>query len=342
MKRIGMAVAALVIGAGAPSAAADSLTCGTEYVTAAGDSVHLVAAKAYGPGLHRQLMVNILFQRYRQKAGVFEEGTVIMIPCATANGFDLPASYWSTSSQNPLQVAIRTAGYDRQSVDAASGLPPLFSALIDEAMRIGQLAPDFHELGQQSLIAYRPFPISEDGGDVSYPWMAADCSESEGRARKSGALCAGSLWSDPIFEVTSAVYLSATGGGDDYSTARLCIADESRAAVLASSAQAGSDPDAAMAGTVKECIALLRRGRIGAIIAPDVLVAQENRRNPPSQQLRRVSEATYSDTVHAVISRKNPAAKRILQRLNDGIEEIRTSGAWYRIVHAQLTRQLMN
>ncbi len=340
MRNLGLAAFAAIMAFAAPAVAADKLECGGEYVTKKGDTIQLIASKAYGPGLHRQLMVNILLHLHGQNAGALKEGTAVSIPCATEAGFEMPTEYWSGVATKPITVVMQTVGYDQNSPRDTSGLSPVFSSLIDEAMLKGRLEAEFRTLDEANLAADQPFPSSEGSGGISFPWPRTYCVDSVHQSRGSGQLCKDTHWSDPIFEVTSSIYVPTPAVRGDVANRRLCLANESRAAVLASDTPAPSRQ--VIAGSADECISMLKTDRVGAVIVPDVAAARENRQTPGVTVLHKALGPTYTDTIHAVVDKEHPASLRILQRLNDGIAKIRVNGQWYQIIQAHLTQQLTN
>jgi hypothetical protein len=214
--------------------------------------------------------------------------------------------------------------------------------LIEEAMLEGRLSAEFRKLGAISFAAYRPFPVDAAVGDISFPWLGSDCAGGDGQSAQLDHLCTKSYWSDPIFELTSAAYVPAGSVSGTLTPGRLCIADESRAAVQKSGFLNNAGVQRSVAGSAEECIAMIQEGLVTAVIVPDVAAAKQNRQTPRGKLLQRVPGAEFSDTIHAVVDKANPAGERILKRLNDGIEKIRVNGEWYQIIQAQLTRQLLN
>lgn len=337
MRMMVLAAFAAITGLAAPAAAVEKLACGQDYTTKGGDTAHQIASQAYDPGLHRQLLVSILLHKH---GSTLAEGTVISIPCASGAGFELPVEYWTGLSRQPAQVVVQTVGYDRDTIGGSDGLPPMLSALFDDALTKGLLEADFQKLDADSFAAYRPFPVSANAGDLSFPWLGSDCSDRANQGARPGKLCVESHWSDPIFELTSAAYVPASSETDNLTTGRICVADESRAAVQASGLPILSSWSDGVAGSALDCIGMIQKGLVTAIIVPDLVAARESRRTPKAKLLRRVEAAAFTDTVHAVIDKSNPDADRLLKRLNSGIAKIRTNGEWYQIIQAHLTRQL--
>ncbi len=331
----------LALGFGGAAQAA-SIACGEAYVAKSGDTVGKVAAKAFGPGLHRQLFVNAMMHRHGANGGSLAKGAIVDIPCATNNGLDLPEDYWSASTTVPAEVTVQVAGYDPATIASAQNTNALLAALLDQAMREGLLTPVFRQLPSGNVSAQRPFADGQGAQDVSFPWRRTDCAEAQNAAQ---ALCKGALWSDPFFEITSGAYVredAFAGGLAGVMGRRVCIADESRAAVAQSGLVSDQILNRALGGLASRCLTMLWLGDVSAVIVPDISAAAEVRKNPTAPQLKKLDGAVFSDMIHAVVDSRNPNAERILQRMNEGLAEIRNSGAWYDIVRVQLSGALIN
>ncbi len=333
--------AAVAISAMGGAAEANETDCGQDYISKSGETVYQVASKAFGPGLHRQLFVNALMHRHGQNGGALAVGTKISIPCAGRGGLELPKGYWSASSYEIAEISVQTAGYDEGSVSASRSIESLYNALLEGMMREGLLVATFTSLAARDMVARQPFPDGGDASDVSFPWARSDCADAQ---RRSVALCSNALWSDPLFDLTSSVYTvqGDLGSLADLGPNGLCISDRSRAAAVQSGLLTPQMLSRASGGSSEDCLATLRANAVGAVIVPDIAAAAENRLNRNAPRLRKAPGAEFSDTVHAVVDNRNPNARRILRRLNDGLEEIRISGEWYRIVRSELSKAYVN
>lgn len=335
-----MIAAAMAISAIGGTAHANEADCGQDYISKSGETVYHVASKAFGPGLHRQLFVNALMHRHGQNGGALATGTTISIPCAGNGGLELPKDYWSASTYEPAEITVLTAGYDQRSVSSTRSVSSLYNALLEGLMREGLLVATFDPLAALNAAPGQPFPDG-DAMDVSFPWVKSDCADAQ---RSGDALCADTLWSDPLFDLTSSIY-TAQGGIDalaDLGPTGLCISDRSRAAAMQSGLLTPKMLSRVSGGSSEDCLATLRANAVGAVIVPDIAAAANNRLNRNAAPVQKVAGATFSDTVHAVVDNRNPNARRILKRLNDGLEEIRVNGEWYQIVHAELSKAYVN
>ena len=334
---------ALVLAAASATAAQGaSIACGEVYVAKAGDTVAKVAAKAFGPGLHRQLFVNTMMHRHGGNGGALAEGAIVAIPCASGTGLDVPADYWSASTYESAEITVQVAGYDPATVASVKNTGSLLAALLDEAMREGLLTPTYEQLPSANVATQRPFRDGKGAQDVSFPWRRTDCAEARGASQP---LCKGALWSDPFFEITSGAYMredAFAGGLAGVKGRRVCIADESRAAVAQSGLVSDQILNRALGGQAPRCLALLWLGDVAAVIVPDIAAAAESRKNPTAPRLKKLQDAVFSDMFHAIVDRRNPNADRILKRMNEGLAKIRDSGAWYEIVRTELTAALIN
>lgn len=332
---------AVTIAAIGGAAQADEADCGADYISKPGETVYHVASKAFGPGLHRQLFVNAMMHRHGQNGGVLAEGTKISIPCAVNGGLDLPEGHWTAANDQSAEITVQTAVFDPASAGSAPSANSLFIALLEGSMREGLLIATFAALGSQEIAAHQPFPDDGDPKEVSFPWVRSDCVDAP---RRRGILCANALWSDPLFDLTSGVY-AVQGGLDDLADVGptgLCISDQSRAAAMQSGLLTPGMLGQVSGGSSEDCLATLRANGVAAVIVPDIDAAAENRLNPDAPRLQKLPGAAFSDTVHAVVDNRNPNARRILKRLNDGLKEIRISGEWYQIVHAELSKAYIN
>ncbi len=323
------------------AAQANETDCGKDYISKPGETVYQVASKAFGPGLHRQLFVNAMLHRHGQNGGVLAEGTRISIPCAVNGGFELPEDHWTATTDLPAEVTVLTTGYDPAHAGPTRSANSLFTALLKGLMREGLLVGRFAALGSRYVAAHQPFP--GDGGpkEVSFPWMKSDCVDA---TQRRGALCANALWSDPLFDLTSGVYVVRGGLENlaDVGPGGLCVSDQSRAAAMQSGLLTPEMLRRVSGGSSEDCLATLRANGVAAVIVPDIAAVSENRMNPDAPGLQKLPGAAFSDTVHAVVDDRNPNARRILKRLNDGLKEIRISGKWYQIVQAELSKSYIN
>lgn len=333
--------AAMAIAAIGQTAQANEVDCGKTYISKAGDTVYNIASRAFDPGLHRQLFVNVLLHRHSENGGALAEGTAISVPCAVDGGFELEKDYWSGSAYQTAKVTVQTAGYDQGSVESSRSVRSLFNALLEGTLREGLLIASFNTLTSRDVAASQPFSAGEGAKDVSYPWLKSDCADAQ---RRNEALCSDALWSNPLFEVTSSVYLpeGSVSTLADIGGIGLCVSDQSRVAVIQSGVLTPKMLSRMSGGSSEVCLASLRANTVAAVIVPDIAAAAESRLNRDAPRLQKAAGVAFSDTVHAVVDSRNPNAQRILKRLNDGLAEIRISGEWYQIVLAELSKSYIN
>lgn len=338
MRKVLWIAMAVIFGCGA-NVQANSIACGEDYTVQAGETASGIASKAFGRGIRRQLFVNALIHRHGQTPPA---GTVIAIPCASEDGLDLPKDYWSAANFQLADIMVHTAGYDHANIGSTRGAHALFDALLEGMLREGLLSASYKALSTQDYATYRPFPSSQGSYDVSFPWLKSDCAGQQEAWRRNGQLCTGVLWSDPLFEVTSSLYFEVGNDANlstDLGGLSICVADESRSAVV-QSGLLDADAFEVTSGSASRCLADLRSGAVAAAIVPDIVAASDMRKNSGAPALISAPGLAFSDMVHAVVDNKNPNARRILKRLNDGLAKTRDSGEWYDTVHAQLIRGL--
>ncbi|MEM9009888.1 MAG: transporter substrate-binding domain-containing protein [Pseudomonadota bacterium] len=339
------------------------------YTVVRGDTLNLIAQRAYGVGRH-QLIYEANVETIGRNLNAIEVGMVLNIPCrdgslgpniavspvtheTIAQGIEPPAADPTSPPPAPDRIAapwvpgpeirILTAGNDGPLAD--EGLPGggLIAELVRAALR--QAAPgqrfriDFVDDREAHLSVLLP----STAFDLSFPWFGPNCGQPGRLSAEMRQRCADFAFSNPLYEVQMGLYARADGpyvGAADMGAlagARICRPAGFAVFDLEEAGLVSADTAMLRPATAADCFRALAAGDVDIVsvnsLAGDTALAGGD------GALARLAGLGTRQTLHVVTSRSNPRGAAYLALLNRGLQEIGASGEWFRIVSRSLSAQ---
>ena len=345
---------ALTAGLTSASTAQAQEAC-SEYTVVRGDTLSQIARRANIPGGFQILFnanSNVL-----SNPNLVEIGQVLQIPCADGS---LP----SAASQGIAQTAatqpvVTTSTPDRPlRIITGSGYAPF----TDEGLENGGALFEMVELAIQNGNPDQEFSINfvNDWGahldsllptgamDMTFPWFRPDCSKVEFLSEASAYRCTQFNHSEPLYDALVGYY---TREGGEYAQAqtyeeiqgsRVCRPEAWFTFDL--EAQQLMPPNVELIRPVDQagCWPLLMNGEVD-IVTLDALPAEEDYRELGLEgQIAHLDALATKQTMHVFVDKNNAFANEALPIINAGLEELRLSGEWFRLVREGILETVEN
>jgi nucleoid-associated protein YgaU len=175
---------------------------------------------------------------------------------------------------------------------------------------------------------------------LSYPWPEPDCGDVARLGADSRAQCLAWRWSDPIYETVVAYLTRADAPAPATPAAlrglRLCRPAYLPDAVLEARGLTPPDVALSMGATPEDCLEALAAGAADVVAMDAGAVGATLARLGLGDRVAERPALAQVVTLHAVAPADNPDAAIALAALNEGLEDLRDSGAWFDIVSGAL------
>lgn len=334
-------------------AAQQSAECGTYYMVRRGDTLSEIAERVYG----RNARFRDIFEANRGRLLSPEEitrGDVIFLPCLQSDSHLVDPQKTTFARGIEQQIAAPTGATNEEQVapDAVSillvtassftpcaGSDILAGGVITDLVIRALMRTEFRAKIRLSFVddwSVHLWALSEGDFELSFPWFKPDCSAPDALGLELHRLCDEFTFSAPLYEVTIAFYGLSDGplaGVPDYvgpAGRRLCLPAGLPLLMLG---RQGSLPDGVatvVAPDTVDCLERLVRGEVDAVAA--VKLMADRKLVHLGKMVDELPALTATQTLHAVVRKKNPDSAALLASLNSGLETIKQSGEWFRVV----------
>ncbi|MGG7566307.1 LysM peptidoglycan-binding domain-containing protein [Rhodovulum sp. DZ06] len=354
------AAAAMLFGAAGAQAQtrAQDISCGQTYTVQRGDTLALIAERAYG-ATNFELIYLANTEVIGPNPNLIEVGMPLRIPCigeapgaaATAPAAAAPGAPGGAPVEAPVEARVRapepvrpgaTADVRFIGVDGAApysdgALPG--GGVFAEMMRLALGAsgrPASLEIEYAPDWAAQLTALLPGGGyDVGFPWVRPDCGR-PGLGAESRARCRSFDFSEPFFEVVLSFYTLQNSdymGADSHDAlqgSRICRPDGMFVGDL--EAEGLVEPNVSLVAppTARDCFRALMAGEVN-VVSVDSATAEETLAALPgaARRVRELEGLATLRTLHAVAPRASAQGRRTVERLNQGLQRMRASGEWF-------------
>lgn len=332
------------------AAQAQTPGCSQNYTVKPGDTLSKLVASVYGEASDYTFIYRANSREIGANPGSIAIGQVLFIPCLDT------ALAQSDADQNAISDQSVTAGIPAPTnsneirVLTATGWAPY----MDEEQAQGGMLTELINLALANAAGtpdYKIDFINDDGAhlnpllvdhayDISIGWSQPNCVSQEKLADESLFRCNNLLFSDPLYEEVlgyySLVELPLITEHQGLIGKRICRTAAYTLAPLEEFGLSEPEIEIVRAPTSEACMDFVLDSRADvALVASDV--ASGRLTELGMQDAVHLHEAlTYVDVLHAVTAKTNPRAEEILAFVNDGLEEIKTSGLWFQTVRRHL------
>ncbi|MCZ4354272.1 transporter substrate-binding domain-containing protein [Roseovarius aestuarii] len=324
--------------------------CGGEYTVRPGDSLQQIAQTQYGASELWTTIHADNLARIGEKASAIRPGMRLMLKCV--NGRPRGLGRGNSAGQTVIKATASLAGRPGINLLTAGDNAP-FTAL---DLPNGGLMTDIVNAAMQRADPSGGYAIRwvEDWGahldpllsggllDMGFPWAQPECALSP-----DDVLCAGFLFSDPMFEMLSVVFTDkaasvSIGKVDDLVGRVLCrprgqdLSDLDRAdrRWLSDAKVVLKQPQ-----TVQMCFDMLMAGAVDAVAVNEFVGRAAIRKMGLTRRIEiGQSYPLAIETLHVVVHKDHPQAETLLNLINAGLRGLREDGEFQAIVDAHLTR----
>ena len=183
--------------------------------------------------------------------------------------------------------------------------------------------------------------IADIAYDLSFAWFRPNCDKVEKLGPGSQFRCSQLAWSDPLFEQIIGYYMRADEANVPATHADLMgrtICRPKGYAVFMLEEFDLVEPAITMSQPVNvaDCFEQLTAGEVDVVVLATMVADGAIARNEMADQIAEQPQLSTVATMHAVTSINNPNKETQLAVLNEGIREVRESGAWFEIVQRHL------
>lgn len=174
--------------------------------------------------------------------------------------------------------------------------------------------------------------------DMGFPWFRPDCSKTARLSAFMADRCQSYSFSKPFYEAIIGYYTRSEGPFSrarthvDLAGARLCRPYGYFRFDLDGLGLKPPTVEIIQPATLSECFQALGDGRVDIVSIGVSDAAGVIQRLGLRRSVRELSRLAAVQSLHVMVPRNNPRARRGLAMLDDGIEQMRASGEWYRVV----------
>lgn len=329
--------------------------CGTAYTIQRGDTLTEIAERVYGKSARYQEIFDANRDRLKDPARI-TGGDTIFLPCLDTAGAPADRGQTRLAAEVAARLAAPTGTVAEKPADrldrplrmvTASSFAPyadvdrhaggLVTDLAVRALRRAGAGPDARLAFVDDWTVHLK-GLGSGGFDLSLPWFRPDCSASETLGAEVRRLCEHFAFSRPLHEVTVAFYALAEGplaGITDptgFADRTLCLPSGLPPLMLG---REGPLPDGAamvIAPATTDCLERLMRGEVDAVASTKPEADREIGRLGLGSAVAELEPLTAVRTLHALALKANPAGAARLEALDRGLEVVKQSGEWFRVV----------
>lgn len=349
-KTVSTCAVALCLTTLASSAFAQDVTCGAPYSVRSGDSLSLIANKAYGSAGDFQIIYSANSATIGANPGLISVGMQLDIPClggdvtaSTADAAAITQIETTEAMPVPTQEMIRVVAGPNWAPflneDQAQG--GMLTEIVNVALENAEGSPEYRIDWINDWGAHLQPLISDHRYDFSLAWFQPNCDIVDRLGDGSKFRCNNLKWSETLFEQVFGYY-TRTGEAapvtyNDMYGKTICRPAGYSMFMLEEHGLVEPNVTIVRADSPQECFLGLVEGKYDVVAlatdASDGVISTEGM----------TDQVTYNEplsqvlTLHAVISNTNPNADAYLSVLDASLVEMKTSGAWFSIVRRHLS-----
>lgn len=354
MRNLTVLVAGSAVSLFATSATAQDISCDTTYAVKSGDFLSGIAQRAYGNLSNFTAIYEANSEIIGPNPGIIRIGQQLFIPCLDGSG--------SASTQASANVA--TADAPTQDTDdtssiqvlAASGWPPFLDeddpqgGLLTEIMALALVNADgqvSYELDFINDIGAHLDPLlTKQAYDVSFGQLQPQCEATEQLGAESEFLCDTFAFSDPMYEEIFGYYTLASDpeyqDHQQLAGKTICRAEDFTLVPLESVNLQEPNIEIVRAPDAPSCIDFVLAGNADvALVAVEVADARIKELGAQGN-IQLHEDLSYVDFFHATVAKANPRGADILESINSGLRNMKSSGLWFQTVRRHMVEFRQN
>lgn len=335
----------------AATASAQAITCGEDYTVQSGDYLTSIAQRAYGNTGGFNLIYSANVDAIGPNPGLIDVGDRLFIPClngdlgqsaanaAAIRNVQTTERLPAPTENRPIRVLTATGWAPFMDEDQAQG--GLLTEIINLALENADGAPEYQIDFINDDGAHLNPLIVDHAYDISIGWSQPNCEIMDKLEDESKFRCNNLDFSDPLYEEVLGYYSAASdpvfAEHAELQGKRICRAEAFTLAPLEEVDLVAPAVAIVRAPTAADCINFLVDGKADvALVAVDVADGRITELNAGSQ-VQMHEALTFVDVLHAVIAKTNPRNEAILETVNSGLGNIKSSGLWFQTVRRHMT-----
>lgn len=259
--------------------------------------------------------------------------TTIIASSALAAAEHRPGEIGSAASA--AEVAVHEPAAYTSAFRSPDGM---FTEVIEQALRdAGQTAPSryrFLGLDAPSLSG-----LSDRAEGMMFPVFKPDCASAMGQTSAGEALCEGFLWSKPLMQVVTSVYVHEKAvlkprTNSDLMGLTVCQAGGKGADFLRVRGLTDLNSRLIRVDDPADCLRLVETGESDAAVVPMMAVGRAPDGVATGPAVQHVDGLDRVATVHAVADLSDTRAIADVLALDEGLAQLRDDGRWFEIIKA--------
>lgn len=286
------------------------------------------------------------------KAAAPEETTSTAATTSAATTTTVAAAPAATNVSLPLNVpGVATPGSStfrfvtgsdwRPFQDAELPNGGMITEIVDTAM-VSQRGDTGHKIDFiNDYSSHLQTLIADIAYDFAFAWFRPNCDKMEKLGAESQFRCTALEWSDPLFEQIIGYYMRADEANVPATHADLMGRNICRPKGYALFMMEEFDlvePAISLKRPVNtaDCFEMLIEGEVDVVVLATMVADSAIASVGMADQIAEQPQLSTVATMHAVTSINNPNKEAQLTVLNEGIRDVRESGAWFEIVQRHL------
>lgn len=335
----------------AATANAQSIECGETYIVSPGDSLSLIAERAYGRGDIFTLIYTANADVIGPNPGRINVGQTLQIPCRNAeiteSVADASAVGRPTTTEalpgpainRPIRVLTGTDWAPFSDEDQEQG--GLLTELTNLALAQADGSPEYQIDFINDWGAHLSPLLTDHAYDFSIGWTQPNCELLAELNDDSKFRCNNFNWTDPIYQQIVAYYsLSNVPNYSDHaqiSGKTVCRPEGYSTAMLEEVGLAEPDITLVRPADPTGCLnAVLAGDADVALIATDVAEGLIGAIADPSA-VKLHEDLSYVSSLRALIAKTHPQSQDLVDTFNSGLIKIKDSGVWFSTVRRHMT-----
>ncbi|MEM9030920.1 MAG: transporter substrate-binding domain-containing protein [Pseudomonadota bacterium] len=358
----------------ASAVTASAQTCGDEYTIKEGETLGEIAARTYGDPSKWTVIFYANQDRLGNNASLLVPGAALRLPCIgrpQASQPPVQAAPAPTREAAPAPAApARTASNNRRVIVSsmlrriefltADGYAPYTGRELEGGGMLTQVlssALDIIKDDSKGKLQYgiswvndwsahlNPLLVSR-AFDLGFPWVKPDCTAALNMDKETQFRCQRLFFSEPLYEIITRIFVLKDSpmnslDPDQLQGRSLCRPNGYSTQMLdAGGRNLLKDGKVTLIrpATIYECFRLLVQGTVDGVAMTEMVGLASAVSLGMKDQIRSIDEPLALDTLHVVVSKTHPFARTMLYYVNAGLQRLKSSGEFERIVERHLQR----
>lgn len=332
------------------TAMAKSIQCDTYYLVRSGDSLSLIAQRAYGDASYFQFIYSANSRTIGSNPGLILAGATLRIPCidnlspsqANASAIRLETTTSALPAPDSHQIRIVTASDWAPFLDEDQEQGGMLTEITNVALSLADGKPAYKIDFINDWSSHLQPLISDHAYDLGIAWFKPNCDLVDRLSDGSKFRCNNLNWSEPLYEQTIGYYTRAdhprpTSHRDLYG---LTICRPSGYSNFMLEEYNLVEPNISFKTPDKttDCFKGLLNGTYDVVVLATDTAEGAILKTGAKGKVTFQEQLSYVATLHAVVAKTHPRGKELLATLNSGIRRLKDKGEWFKIVARHLAQ----